>query len=262
MVRYGDYEGEVEELIALELGKIERKTGVRILHAVESGSRSWGFASPDSDYDVRFVYLSPLEHYLSLRPTKKDTIMWVVDETLDIVGWDVSKALHLARKSNVSMFEWAESPIVYRTSDDWTQAWDVAKKYFSCKAGMYAYYGTASATWGEYLGGERVRYKKYLYALRPLLACKYIDELRAQPPVDFHALVDAVAPAELVSSIEQLLTRKATMNEKDTAERIPSIDAFIESSIQKYGAISKALSDDLVEDDSALDDAFRALLNV
>lgn len=98
-----------------ELDKIERKEGVRILHAVESGSRAWGFASPDSDYDVRFVYVRPKEDYLRL-DEPKDVIEWQLDEVLDINGWDLKKALRQFAKGNVTLFEWSESPIVYRTT--------------------------------------------------------------------------------------------------------------------------------------------------
>jgi len=259
-VRYGEYEGSAEGLIQRELDRIEQERGVRILHAVESGSRAWGFASPDSDYDVRFIYVSSLEHYLSLRPAKKDTIDWVVNETLDICGWDLSKALSLARKGNPHLYEWAASPVMYRSSAEWGRAWEVARTYFACKPALFGYYGIAQSTKSDFLMDERVRYKKYLYALRPLLACKYIDENRAQPPVDFHELVRAVAPESLKPAIEILLARKATMNEKDTGPRIPEVDAFIDEALVKYGELAKELDDDAEKDWGPLDRVFFKLV--
>ena len=91
-MRYKDFEGTLEELVEQKLQEIEEKEHVRILHAVESGSRSWGFASPDSDYDVRFIYVRRPEDYLKLEPAR-DVIEWELDETLDINGWDLQKAL-------------------------------------------------------------------------------------------------------------------------------------------------------------------------
>ena len=102
----------MEELIKSKLKEIEEKENIKILHCVESGSRAWGFASPDSDYDVRFIYVRPKEFYLRLDKTR-DVIEWQLDDTLDINGWDLSKALSLLYKSNPTLFEWNSSPIVY-----------------------------------------------------------------------------------------------------------------------------------------------------
>ena len=88
-----------------KLDEIERKEGVRILHAVESGSRAWGFASPDSDYDVRFIYVRSKEDYLRL-DEPRDVIEWQLDEVLDINGWDLKKALRQFAKGNATLFEW------------------------------------------------------------------------------------------------------------------------------------------------------------
>lgn len=108
----------MEELIKTNLREIEEKENVKILHCVESGSRAWGFASPDSDYDVRFIYVRPKEFYLRLDKTR-DVIEWQLDDTLDINGWDISKALSLLYKSNPTLFEWNSSPIVYKTTQEW-----------------------------------------------------------------------------------------------------------------------------------------------
>ncbi|GFH96592.1 hypothetical protein IMSAGC003_03151 [Lachnospiraceae bacterium] len=117
-MKYKDYHGTIENLINVKLDEIEEQENVKILHAVESGSRAWGFASPDSDYDVRFIYIRPMEYYLGLQK-KKDFIDWELNEILDINGWDVSKALQHFHKSNATLFEWSNSPIVYRTTDEW-----------------------------------------------------------------------------------------------------------------------------------------------
>ncbi len=108
----------MEELIESKLREIEEKKNIKILHCVESGSRAWGFASPDSDYDVRFIYVRPKEFYLRLDKTR-DVIEWQLDDTFDINGWDISKALSLLYKSNPTLFEWNSSPIVYKTTEEW-----------------------------------------------------------------------------------------------------------------------------------------------
>ena len=109
-----------QEIIPAKLREIEAREHVRILHCVESGSRAWGFASPDSDYDVRFVYVRQPEHYLRLDKTR-DVIEWQLDDTLDINGWDLQKTLRLLHRSNPTVFEWNSSPILYKTTPEWAE---------------------------------------------------------------------------------------------------------------------------------------------
>ena len=110
----------MRKLILEKLQEIEERENIKILHCVESGSRAWGFASPDSDYDVRFIYVRPKEFYLRLDKTR-DVIEWQLDDTLDINGWDIDKTLTLLHTSNPSLFEWNSSPIVYKTTDELKQ---------------------------------------------------------------------------------------------------------------------------------------------
>lgn len=109
-----------------KLDEIEEKENVRILHAIESGSRAWGFASPDSDYDVRFIYARRREDYLRL-DEPRDVIEWQLDDVLDINGWDLKKALKQFARGNATLFEWSGSPIVYRTTDEWNRIREVSK---------------------------------------------------------------------------------------------------------------------------------------
>lgn len=108
----------MQKVIIEKLKEIESRENVKILYCVESGSRAWDFASPDSDYDVRFVYVRPKDYYLRLDKTN-DVIEWQLDDTLDINGWDISKFLQLLYKSNPTTFEWKSSPIVYKTTSEW-----------------------------------------------------------------------------------------------------------------------------------------------
>jgi len=128
----------MKEIIAAKIAELEKSEDVRVIHAVESGSRAWGFASPDSDYDVRFIYVHPKDFYLKLEKTK-DVIEWQLDETLDISGWDLQKALRLLHVSNPTLFEWNNSPIVYKTTDEWAKISAEINDYFSVKSGLYHY---------------------------------------------------------------------------------------------------------------------------
>ena len=128
----------MKDLIVSELKKIEAEYNVRILLAVESGSRAWGFASPDSDYDVRFIYVRPKEDYLRLEEVR-DVIELPINDELDINGWDLQKALRLLYKSNPTLFEWFSSPIVYMETAFADRFRSIMTEYFSSKKSLYHY---------------------------------------------------------------------------------------------------------------------------
>lgn len=239
-----------------KLDEIEKTEGVRILHAVESGSRAWGFASPDSDYDVRFVYVRPKEDYLRL-DEQRDVIEWQLDEVLDISGWDLKKALKQFIKGNATLFEWSGSPIVYRTSDEWIRIREVSKQYFSEKAAVCHYYGTANSTLQGYLLGDTVRYKKYFYALRPLLAAQYIEKYHTAPPVLFDDLLKIDLPEELRQAIDELLEVKKRTVEGEDNPQMPVIREFIETETARQKEIADSLEDDHNKDYTALNRIFR-----
>lgn len=232
-MKYKDFEGSIEELVGLKLDEIEKAKEVKILYAVESGSRAWGFASPDSDYDVRFIYVHKKDYYLGLEE-EKDIIDWELDETLDINGWDLKKALRLFYKSNTALFEWANSPVVYRTTKEWEGIYQISQTYFCKKNAMYHYYGTANHNFHEYLQGELVNYKKYLYVLRPLLACKWIEDKNCPPPVLFHTLAEEILDCEIKVLVDKLLAEKSKMKEADKGKRMERLNQYMEQQLLYY----------------------------
>jgi predicted nucleotidyltransferase len=251
---------DIEKEINEKLDEIEAKENVRILHAVESGSRAWGFASPDSDYDVRFVYVRPKEDYLRL-DEPRDVIEWQLDEVLDINGWDLRKALKQFARGNATLYEWSGSPIVYRTTPEWEKIKEVSAQYFSEKSAVYHYYGTANKTYLDYLMGEKVRYKKYFYALRPLLAAMYIEDRHVAPPVLFDDLLKMDIDTKLRSAIDELLEIKKRTTEKEENPQLPVIKSFIESEIEKQKEIADNMPDDHNNDRTALDKLFLEILD-
>lgn len=249
----------MRETILQELKRIEIQHGVRILHAVESGSRAWGFASPDSDYDVRFIYVRPMADYLRL-DVPRDVIEWKLDEVLDINGWDLSKALRQIGQSNANLFEWNNSPIVYDTTPEWQRIRSISNAYFSEKAAVNHYYGIAASTWAKHLSGDTVRFKKYFYALRPLLAARYIETCHKEPPVLFADLLKMKIEPSLRFAINALLEAKKNTAESEFCPHIPEIQAFIRSEIPRQKAIASALPDDRKHDWTALNRVFLDIL--
>ena len=218
--------------ILSKLNEIEERENIRILHCIESGSRAWGFASPDSDYDVRFIYVRPKEFYLRLDKTR-DVIEWQLDDTLDINGWDVQKALTLLHNSNPTLFEWNSSPIVYRTTEEWQKIAAVINRYFVAKSGLYHYLSTAKSNYREYLKGETVRLKKYFYVLRPLLACKWILAEGTPPPMLFTTLMDKYLDEELKPDVERLLEMKINSPEIGEGKRFDRVNDYLDRNIDE-----------------------------
>ncbi len=171
----------MEKLILEKLKTTESSNTIQILHAVESGSRAWGFASPDSDYDIRFIYKHSPEWYLSLWE-KPDVIEFMTAEDLDGSGWDLAKALKLLARSNAPLLEWLYPPVVYKTDDAFLkQMQEFAKDCFSPIAVMHHYLGTTK-NFMEVCEQENVKLKSYFYALRTALAGRWIVEQGTFPP--------------------------------------------------------------------------------
>ena len=212
------------------LCELEREHGVRILYAAESGSRAWGFASPDSDYDVRFVYVRPAADYLRLT-APRDVIEYMPDDVLDVSGWDLQKALRLLAKSNPTLFEWNNSPIVYRTTQAWQTVSAVMDSYFGFKAGLWHYLSIAYNNYHTMGTGETVRLKKYFYVIRPLLACLWILERGTPPPMRFTHLMEAYLDASLKPVVEHLLAAKMRASESGRGARIAALNEYIEAQL-------------------------------
>ena len=249
----------MQQTITKELRRIEEQYGVRILHAAESGSRAWGFASPDSDYDVRFIYVRPMADYLRLNEPR-DVIEWKLDEVLDINGWDLRKALKHLQQANATLFEWNNSPIVYETTAEWDLVRVLSRDYFSEKTAVNHYYGTAASTWAKYLNGDTVRYKKYFYALRPLLAAQYIEKYHEEPPVLFDDLLKMDIDPSLRTAIDQLLDAKKRTTESEQLPHIPAIQSFIRDEIPRQKAIGAGIPDDRNHDWTALNRLFTDII--
>lgn len=222
----------VRSKIMTEIENIERVHKVRVLFACESGSRAWGFASPDSDYDVRFIYVHEPEWYLRV-DAQRDVIELPIDSVLDISGWELRKALGLLRKSNPTLFEWMDSPVIYRRDDAFIKRLgSLAPDYFYPTTSRYHYLSMASRNFREYLQGDSVSYKKYLYVLRPLLAVRWIDSGKGVPPMRFADLVaGTVSDEKIIADLNALLEVKMKGREQAFGPRRAVLDAFIEEAL-------------------------------
>ena len=239
----------MEILINRKLKELAKEKQVKILFAVESGSRVWRLNSKDSDYDVRFVFTYPLERYISINKSS-DMINIHYDREgnkmpqegcfIDVCGFDIFKFSKMLSSSNPTVIEWLNSDIVYfgKKSKVWV---DYANKQYKPISLYFHYKSMCRQNYLKYVkSGNLVSYKKYLYAMRGLVNAKYMTLNFGLPPINFNETLTEikrwewgrtikVIPDCMVHILNQIIKLKREGNEKDITKNIPLIDDYIES---------------------------------
>ena len=253
---------EVLDAVRAHLAALEAAESVHVLYAVESGSRAWGFASADSDYDVRFVYIRPPDWYLSIDlEDRRDVIERQLPGDIDLAGWDVRKALRLFGKSNPPLLEWLDSPVVYRDDPTFTAPFrGLLAAYYSPAACLYHYTRMARNTEAAYLRGPTVKGKKYFYLLRPLLAGRWIEAGRGPVPMAFATLLEVLPDRPgLRAAVEDLLARKTAGGERSAGPPVGAIHDWAAEELPRQVAIAAAMPKAAVKYEP-LNELFRATL--
>ncbi len=204
----------VKTEILQKLRETEQNYNVKIPLAIESGSRGWGFASPDSDYDCRFVYVHQKDWYLSVFD-KKDIIEYAVDGLFDVNGWDVKKFLQHIIKSNAVMLEWLSSNEIYINDEVVTKQLRIlAKEFFNPIGVSYHYLSIATNKLNEILSEECAKIKKYFYVLRPIANLQYIHQYGKMPYMEYdRTLSDLDIPSKIELAIRELKDIKMVSDE-------------------------------------------------
>lgn len=245
--------------IVEELQRIQGEHNVRVLLAVESGSRAWGFASPDSDYDVRFIYAHPIDWYVSIAEPR-DVIEEMLPGDLDICGWDLRKTLRLFAKCNLALNEWIGSPITYGEAPEFRrQLAELVPTFFNPIAAMNHYCNMAERALTENYADGKIGIKKLFYVLRPLYACRWIEHLQTQPPTEFDKLVDT----EWIDRSEQdwvkeLVVRKASQKEAQPLELGADKANSIETELAHFKSLMTLLRAPGKSSPAPLDDLLRS----
>lgn len=250
----------MNERIRGELARIERQYDVRVLFAVESGSRAWGFASPDSDYDVRLVYVHHRDWYLSVFE-QRDVIEEMLEGDLDISGWDLRKTVRLFSKCNLALNEWIGSPIVYSEIPEFkTRLAALIPTYFDPLAGMHHYRRMAEHAFAENVHDGRIAIKKLLYVLRPLFACRWIVRTQLQPPTEFAKLLAQTWVSDSERRwIGEVLERKSSAIEAEPFELAPDRAESLQLEIEGYQCADSLVSPPAKKPSSGeLDEVFRS----
>lgn len=229
----------IEQLtIPVSLRKIEEENDVKILLAVESGSRAWGFESKDSDWDVRFIYVHRPKWYFKVNK-QPDVIERMYNNEVDMVGWELRKTLSLLKKSNTSMLEWLNSPKIYMIDADFAERIrQIESKYFNPTRAMYHYNHIYNKQNERYLQREDCNMKRFLYYLRGVLACRWIEQRKTLPPVVFEELVNAmVEDASIREAIRSLIEIKKSGTECSIAVVDQGLMAYARRLADDYNKI-------------------------
>lgn len=233
MIREDEAVGlDVRGRIEAGLSALEQSEGVRILIAVESGSRAWGFPSPDSDYDARFIYLRSLDWYLSIEPGR-DVLEQPISDELDISGWDLRKTLELILRSNAVALEWLRSPVVYRDEPELrADLTAFCVEALRRKPLTYHYLRLGTNQYARCITPEgRAKIKKFFYALRPALTLRWLRlrEGPPTPPMDIGTLLSEAEPTpEITAFVENLVARKRETRELGEFEPDADLMGFID----------------------------------
>ncbi len=222
---------DMRKVIIDRLNEIAAEENVQILFAIESGSRAWGFHSPDSDYDVRFVYARPVDWHLTLGK-KRDVIERPIDDELDLSGWELSKALTLALSSNAVIGEWLQSPIRYHEAEgaiaDLT---NFSRRALTRKSVTWHYLSMLRRQQRRLINPDgSLRLKRYFYALRPTLALRWVRlHDQPMPPMAMADLVQGVSLSDQeTDALERMTILKKKAREKaEVAASDPLLDALI-----------------------------------
>ena len=245
-----------KNIIINELEAMEKRENIKILFAVESGSRAWGFESKDSDYDVRFVYVRPLEWYMSVSK-RKDTIEVMINEDLDFAGWDINKTLELLAKSNPPLGEWLNSGIIYKERDNIISEFNrLFEEYLRENALVYHYLSMASKDMDTLREKGEIKLKKYFYILRSLLASKWVMTYHEKPPILLSKLLDLVKNDSILAEIDKLLKIKKAGNESTKIVGNEIINEFIFNTKREVEELVKNISNSKNTDFKFLDKFF------
>lgn len=246
------------EKIRSILNDIEDKNKIKILYACETGSRAWGFPSPDSDYDVRFIYMHKRDWYLSLRH-KKDTVEYM-DGDMDVTGWDVKKCLLLLKKSNAPLIERFQSPIVYAEEKKFAEPFKrLIENHYSRIAVFYHHHSMAIKFWEDLKDKKEIKLKSFFYLVRSLLSCNWIIESSSVLPMDIFGLMEKI-DTEIRSRLKELIKLKAGVDEKFSYPKDEWMQSWIEEMWRKLEASKNNLS--ISETDMTdLDDFFLKMVN-
>ena len=251
----------IKQTIIDKLHQTETTHKVKIPLAIESGSRGWGFAATNADYDCRFIYAHSTERYLSVFEPS-EFIEYEVDETYDIKGYDLKRVLKYIVKSQATIYEWLSSNVVYIKDEATTKILqNLAADFFNPIPVSHHYLSLARKMLSEITATDEAKIKKYFYILRPIANLNVIHQYNKMPFMEYDKTLEAATPPHDISvAIQELKEHKMKMMEHDKIPTNKLLVDYFNSEISRFEGILKAMKHEKNTDHAYVDEVFRTLL--
>jgi len=251
----------IKESIIDKLQHIEHSYDVKIPLAIESGSRGWGFAAANADYDCRFIYVHKAERYLSILEMD-EFIEYELDETYDIKGYDLKRVLKYIMKSQATINEWLSSNVVYIKNDPITNRLsELAADFFNPIPVSHHYLSLARKMLAEITATDEAKIKKYFYILRPIANLNYIRQYGKMPYMEYNKTLDATnPPSNVATAIKALKEQKAARLEHDKIPQHTFLIDYFNSEINSFEGVLKEMEHEKNTDYTSPDEAFRKII--
>jgi hypothetical protein len=241
------------------LSAVADDNDVRIPWAIESGSRAWGFPSPDSDYDCRFLFVRPRDDYVSLWPAR-DVIETPLDKTFDVNGWDLAKTIRLIAKGNATAIEWLRSPIIYTGDGEFRDGLLSLADAIAERSAIGRHYLHVAIQQRD--GAATL--KRFFYVLRPAAALRWLDAhpTAAVPPMDLPTLLEeGEVDTDVREAASELIALKARTRELGTGTPPAVLERFVATQLERAEQFeSMPPTNDLERSRTLADEYFRSQL--
>jgi predicted nucleotidyltransferase len=256
-------DNNIYSTIIKKLRETEEKYCVKIPLAIESGSRGWGFASPDSDYDCRFVYVRERDWYISVFD-KPDIIEYAADKVFDVNGWDIRKFISHITKSNAVMFEWLSSNEIYIKDVQITELLQgLAVDFFNPISVSHHYLSLANKKYKEILEADEAKLKKYFYVLRPLANLSYVEQYGKQPYMEyFRTLAEVEVKKTVADEILRLVEMKKAADESFMIPKNTTLLDYFADELDRHEERLKTLTFDKNRYREQADVLFRKIIEL
>jgi len=251
----------IKKSILDKLHHIDQTHEVKILLAIESGSRGWGFAAENADYDCRFIYVHKPKRYLSVLEFD-EFIEHELNETYDIKGYDLKRVLKYIMKSQATINEWLSSNMVYIKNElIVARLNELATDFFNPISVSHHYLSLARKMLVEITEAAEAKIKKYFYILRPIANLNYIHQYRKMPYMEYDKTLDATNPPyDIFAAIRELREKKVSSLEHDKIPQHTLLINYFNSEISRFESILKEMKYEKNTNYDAIDEAFMLII--